>query len=165
MKLAVAAAILAILPATARADDRAERGAPVAAMRDERDLPPPREPPGEYAPKRKRMKHQLEDLADEVGNELGAHLGVLSAGTVSLHVDARTKTVRVGFGLDGDDLGFRFRSDVRVVGGVAAVDARLDLRLVGRDFHLELPDFEVAQQRWQDQRWVELRLPLLSGTF
>jgi hypothetical protein len=101
----------------------------------------------------------------ELGDEIDAHLGALSAGVVSLRFDGRSREIHLGFDLEGDNASFKFRSDVVVKGGVAHIDARIDLRLVGRHVHVELPDVEVVPRSYGGDRYVEVRLPLLTGRF
>lgn len=101
----------------------------------------------------------------ELGDEIDAHLGALSAGVVSLKFDGRSRQIHLGFDLEGDNASFEFRSDVVVRGGVARIDARIDLRLVGRHVHVELPDVEVVPRSFGGDRYVEVRLPLLTGRF
>jgi hypothetical protein len=101
----------------------------------------------------------------ELGDEIDAHLGALSAGVVSLKFDGRSRQIHLGFDLEGDNASFKFRSDVVVRGGVARIDARIDLRLVGRHVHVELPDVEVVPRSYDGDRYVEVRLPLLTGRF
>ena len=108
---------------------------------------------------------KVADGVTELGEEIDAHLGALSAGVVSLKFDGRSRKIHLGFDLEGDDASFKFRSDVVVRGGVARVDARIDLRLVGRHVHFELPDFEVIPRSYDGERYVEVRLPLLTGRF
>lgn len=101
----------------------------------------------------------------ELGDEIDAHLGALSAGVVSLKFDGRSRQIHLGFDLEGENASFKFRSDVVVRGGVARIDARIDLRLVGRHVHVELPDVEVVPRSYDGDRYVEVRLPLLTGRF
>jgi hypothetical protein len=120
---------------------------------------------GDLDPLRPRLSQQIADGVTELGDEIDAHLGALSAGVVSLRFDGRSREIHLGFDLQGDNVAFKFRSDVVVRGGVARVDARIDLRLVGRHVHVELPDFEVVPRSYDGDRYVEVRLPLLTGRF
>ena len=120
---------------------------------------------GDLQPVRPRISEQIADEVTELGEEIDAHLGALSAGVVSLRFDGRAREVHLGFDLRGDNVSVKFRSDVQVRGGVARVDARIDLRLVGRHVHVELPDFEVVPRSYDGDRYVELRLPLFTGRF
>jgi hypothetical protein len=54
---------------------------------------------------------------------------------------------------------------VKFRGGYARVQASLDLRLAGRDFKLDLPEFDIVPSSVSGQRGVEVRLPLLYGEF
>jgi len=120
---------------------------------------------GAVTPLRPKVSEQIADSFTELGDEIDAHLGILSAGVVSLRLDGRTRQAHVGFDLEGERMTLRFHSDVHLRGGVARVDARIDLSLVGRHLHLELPDFEVVPRSFAGERYVELRLPLLTGSF
>lgn len=120
---------------------------------------------GDLDPIRPKVSEQIADSVTELGQEIDAHLGALSAGVVTLRFDGRSRQIHLGFDLEGDNASFKFRSDVHVRGGVARVDARIDLRLVGRHVHVELPDVEVIPRSYEGDRYVEVRIPLLTGHF
>lgn len=119
------------------------------------------------APKsaREPLSLQLADTVTELGHEIDAHLGLLSAGTLSLRVDGRTRQVHVSFHLEGDDSALRIRSDVRVSGGSAKVYAQIDLRLIGRHVHLDVPEIDLVPRSLDGERYVEVRLPIWTRSF
>jgi hypothetical protein len=45
------------------------------------------------------------------------------------------------------------------------VTTKVELGIVGRQLKLELPDFEMVPRSFGNERWVEVRLPLLEGKF
>lgn len=150
-RLLVVCATLAFLAGAARADDDVE----YVGMTDVGDLDPIRP----------KVSEQIADSVTELGDEVDAHLGALSAGVVTLRFDGRSREIHLGFDLEGDNASFSFRSDVHVRGGVARVDARIDLRLVGRHVHFDIPDFEVAPRSHDGDRYVEVRIPIFTGRF
>lgn len=154
-RAAVIACVLVASAPAARADD-------VASMTASNDDDVPVD---DLEPLRPKLSEQVADAVTELGGEIDAHLGALSAGTLSLRLDGRARRVHVGFDVEGESMGLRFRSDVVMRGGVARVQTRIDLSVIGRDLHLELPDLEVVPRSFAGERYVEVRLPLLSGSF
>jgi hypothetical protein len=150
IRLVVAASMVAALAGPASADDGDYLG-----MTDVGDLDS----------LRPKLSEQIADSVTELGEEIDAHLGALSAGVVSLKFDGRSREIHLGFAIEGESSSFSFHSDVHVRGGVARIDARIDLRLVGRHVHVELPDVEVLPRSYEGDRYVEVRLPLLTGRF
>ena len=109
-----------------------------------------------------RIKTQLTELS----GELDKHLSALSFDLIGLRFDAHQNRakVRVDAG-DDQDLSLHVDSDVHFRGGAARVKAKVDLGLAGRRFSFELPEFDMVPRTWGDKRYVELRLPLIEGTF
>lgn len=120
------------------------------------------EPPPPPRSTRQKVEENLTELADEFGN----HLSRLSFDMLDLRFDARSRQARLRLDAgDRDNLRLKLDSDVKFRGGYARVHARVDLRLAGRDFTLDLPEFDVVPASVSGQRGVELRLPILYGEF
>jgi hypothetical protein len=119
------------------------------------------------APKSSRepLALQIADTVTDLGHEIDAHLGLLSAGTLSLRVDGRSREVHVSFHVEGDDSALRIRSDVRVRGGSAKVYAQIDLQLIGRHLHLDVPEIDLVPRSLDGERYVEVRLPIWTQSF
>lgn len=103
---------------------------------------------------------------DEIANEFGAQLGTLTLEVVDLDFDLHKKRARMRVDTGKSALlGFAFDGDMRVVHGVARVDAAIDLRIGTNALSLTLPTFELVPQSLDGRRWVEFRLPLVERAF
>lgn len=113
------------------------------------------------------LSQQITDRLTELGNTVGAHVGVLSSGEVGLVFDGRRRRARVRLGSSDTEgyLVFRLASDIHFTQGVARVRARLDLGIGDHRVHLELPDFEMAPTEYRGERGVEIRVPLFRREF
>jgi hypothetical protein len=122
------------------------------------ELPPP--------PAHLSMSYQLKEHLTLYSNELGMHLSNLSFNLVNLRFDAHTQRARLRLGGEvGKQLSLRIDGDVHFQRGLARVRTRVELGVVGRQLKFELPDFEMVPRSFAGERWVEVRLPLLEGTF
>ncbi|HTM22858.1 MAG TPA: hypothetical protein VL172_20185 [Kofleriaceae bacterium] len=145
--IGIAAVLVLALAAEARAQD-SEPG----------ELPPP--------PAQLSMSYQLREHLTLYGNELGAHLSTLSFNLVNFKFDGFDQRARLRLGGQlGSQLSLRIDGDVHFQHGLARVKTRVELGIVGRQLKLELPDFEMVPRSFGGERWVEVRLPLLEGTF
>jgi hypothetical protein len=98
---------------------------------------------------------------NDFSNDFGGHLRDLTFDAIDLRFDLRDNRARVRVHvpllvLDGD---------VKWVDGVARVDARIDFKVGTHELNFALPTFELVPQDWEGQRWVEVRVPLISGRF
>ncbi len=117
--------------------------------------------------KRLTFGQRITDELTEFGNQLGYHLGVLSNDMLALSFDGRKRRAKVMVGTDdGGYLVFKLKSDVQFLGGgVARINAKVDLGIGGRVMHFDLPEFEMAPTEYRGERGVELRLPLIKQSF
>jgi hypothetical protein len=109
-----------------------------------------------------------ERIADELtllGDAIDGHLGQLTLDRVTFRVDGRQRRARLRLAGETRYLSMTIQSDVHFRQGAAKVDAAIDLRVAGRGLRLELPDFEVLPRSYLGERYVEVRLPLVRGTF
>lgn len=113
------------------------------------------------------LSQQITDQLTELGNTLGTHLDMLSAGELGLRFDGRRRRARLRIGSSDTEryLVFRLASDIHFTHGIARVQARLDLGIGEHLVQLELPDFEMAPTEVRGERGVEIRLPLFKREF
>ena len=113
------------------------------------------------------LSQQITDELTSLGNTLGHHLDALSGDLVGVRFDGRRRraSVRVGTSRAERYLTLELAGDVHFTQGVARVHATLDVGVAGHVLSLELPDFEMAPTSYRDERGVEIRLPLLRGSF
>ncbi|MBZ0232011.1 MAG: hypothetical protein K8M05_06630 [Deltaproteobacteria bacterium] len=127
--------------------------APVAA-----DEPPPLRVGRTYS-------ERIADSLTLLGESIDGHLGQLTLDSVKLEIDGRARRAHLRLAGETRYLSMTIQSDVHFRSGAAAVDAVIDLRVAGRGLRLELPDFEVMPRSYLGEKYVELRLPILRGTF
>jgi hypothetical protein len=109
-----------------------------------------------------------ERIADELtllGDTIDGHLGQLTLDTVKFRVDGRARRAQLRLAGETRYLSMTIESDVHFRRGVADVDTVVDLRIVGHALRLELPEFQVAPQSYLGDRYVEVRVPIIRGTF
>jgi len=109
-----------------------------------------------------------ERIADELtllGDSIDGHLGQLTLDRVKFRVDGRQRRAHLRLAGETRYLSMTIQSDVHFRSGAAQVDAVIDLRVAGRGVRLELPDFEVMPRSYLGERYVEVRVPLIRGTF
>jgi len=149
---AVAAALLGSgMPSSARAD---EGDAPIAAV-----LSAPTIPAGVS------YSQRLADSLTLLGDTIDGHLGTLTLDSVKFRVDGRARKAELRLVGETRYLTLRIDGLVHFRHGVAQVDATIDLRVAGHGIRFELPDFEVAPRSYLGERYVEVRVPLVRGTF
>lgn len=99
------------------------------------------------------------------GDELGTHMKALSGDLIRFKLDGHGRRAFLRVGHRGRQSGLELDSNVHFRHGVARVDARLALKVDGRLLSIKLPDFELATQSLGGERFLEIRLPLVEGTF
>ncbi len=145
--VAVAVAVAAGAPRVARADDPAGAGGAGVAGGG------------------RTFSEQLADRLTELGDAIGDHVGALSLDAVRFRLDGRARRAHLRLAGESRWLSLTIEGDVHFRGGGAQVEAAIDLTLAGRGLRLELPDFEVVPRSFLGERYVEVRLPLVRGTF
>ncbi len=109
-----------------------------------------------------------ERIADELtllGDTIDGHLGPLTLDSVKFKVDGRARKAHVRLAGESRYLSMTIHSDVHFRRGAAGVDTVVDLRVVGRALRFELPQFEVLPRSYLGERYVEVRVPIIKGTF
>jgi hypothetical protein len=109
---------------------------------------------------------QIEDRLTALGEEIDTHCGKLSFDRVAISVDGRGHRAKVRLGKGGGGmLSMRIDGDVKFEHGLAEVDAKIDLSINGYQMQLDLPRFDLVPTSYQGEKYLEVRLPLISGTF
>lgn len=109
-----------------------------------------------------------ERIADELtvlGDTIDGHLGELTLDTVKFRVDGRARRAQLRLAGETRYLSMTIQSDVHFRRGAADVATVVDLRVIGHAVRLELPEFQVAPQSYLGDRYVEVRVPIIRGTF
>lgn len=100
-----------------------------------------------------------------MGETVDGHLNLLTQDSLRLQIDGRSRRAHVRLAGETRYLSLRVSGDMHFRSGAAQVDARIDLLVAGRKLSLELPDFEVVPRSFAGERYVEVRVPLLRGSF
>jgi hypothetical protein len=116
-------------------------------------------------PRGPKLSEQIASKLTLFGDVLDAHLGELTLDALELRIDGRRRTARVKLEAAAQRLGFCLDGHVRFERGLARVATRIDLSLGGREWHLDLPEFEMVPRSYGGDSYVELRLPLIEGSF
>lgn len=111
------------------------------------------------------MSAQIADGFTELGTEIDAHLAALSLDLIGLRVDGRARAARLRLGRMTDGGGAQLGGRVQFARGKARVVARLQIELGDHAFDLDLPAFELVPRSEFGERYVEVRVPLVEGTF
>ena len=111
---------------------------------------------------RLQLSQQITDQLTELGNFIGTQVNVLSDDMLALKFDGRRRRARVRLGTSEGYLRFRFDSDWHFAQGRARIRATLDLGIGTHDWHVELPDLEMAPASAYGERGLEVRLPLFE---
>jgi hypothetical protein len=109
-----------------------------------------------------------ERIADELtllGDTIDGHLGPLTLDSVKFRVDGRARRAQLRLAGETRYLSMTIQSDVHFQRGAADVATVVDLRVVGHAVRFELPQFQVAPQSYLGERYVEVRVPIIRGTF
>lgn len=100
-----------------------------------------------------------------MSNEVGLHLRNLSGDLIDMQLDVDAKAGKLNLGGGDSQLGLKINSDLEFRGKIVRVRAKVDLGIAGNAFTLELPDFEVTPDVIDGKTTMQLRLPILEGTF
>ncbi len=144
--LVTAGGAVVVAPAPARADEAAFVGPPELV-------------------RARPMREQLADVFDEVGAAIDEHLGVLTNDVLDLRLDTRHRRGRIRVRGEVARAALALDSAVRWERGGAHVTARIDLRLGDHAVRIDVPEFEVRPTSVDGERGVEVRVPLITGTF
>jgi hypothetical protein len=114
----------------------------------------------------KSFSQQIEDRLTWLGEEMDEHFGKLSMDRLAIRVNGRSKTAQISVGKgDGGTLSMRLGGDVKFEKGLAHIDAKIDLTINGHRMHLALPRIDLVPASYQGEHYLEVRLPILRGTF
>jgi len=141
----IAATVIAVLAQAAAADQLLERP--------------------EIPVKRCSLTVQVTENLEGFSDDVGFHLGRLSSDLFQLGFDVHDRSAKVRLGGDGEQFSLRIDSDILIRNGAAEVDAEVDVRLLGRHLHVDVPRFEVVPRSHLGERHVELRVPILRTEF
>jgi hypothetical protein len=109
---------------------------------------------------------QIADRLTWLGEEMDEHFGKLSFDRVAIRVDGRARRAKIRLGKgDGGMLSMRIDSDIKFANGLARVNARIDLSINGHRVSLDLPKVELVPSSYQGERYLEVRIPLIEGSF
>ncbi|HUJ59982.1 MAG TPA: hypothetical protein VLX92_15865 [Kofleriaceae bacterium] len=109
---------------------------------------------------------QITDHLTDYGNQLCAHIDLLSHDMIGLHVDGRAQRARIRLGGGNPHyLTLRIDSDWLFSNGHARVDARVELGLAGHLLDIKLPTMEVIPDSYHGEQLVEINVPLLERRF
>jgi hypothetical protein len=121
------------------------------------------EPP--EIPRARPMRQQLAEAFDDIGATLDEHLGILTNDVLDLELDTLHKRGRVRIRGETSRAAVDLDSDIQWRKGGAHVSARIALRLGDHEVEIEIPEFEVRPTTVDGERGVEVRVPLITGTF
>ena len=109
---------------------------------------------------------QIEDRLTWLGTELDHHVGRLSLDRLAIRFDGRARRARIRVGKgDGGVVSLRIDGDVVFDHGLAQVDTRIGLSISGHAMQFVLPMIELVPSSWNGEKYVEVRVPLISGAF
>jgi hypothetical protein len=118
--------------------------------------------PGKVGPS---MSQMIADRLTELGAQMDGHLGALSLDRVAFRVDGRARKAHLRLGKGDGETFLRFDSDMHFRSGLARVQAKVELSVKGRKLLLELPEFQVVPRSYDGDRYLEVRIPIIQGTF
>ncbi len=100
------------------------------------------------------------------GDELGLHLRAITFNSLDMNFDGhkRIAHLRMQAG-EAKKLALGIDSDVAFKSGFARVNATLKFGVLGKSWHLELPEFDMVPRSYDGHRYVELRLPVVDFKF
>lgn len=109
---------------------------------------------------------QIEDRLTWLGDQMDAHFGRLSLDEVAFKFDGREHRAKIRLGKgDGKLLSMRIDGDVKFEHGLAHVDAAINLSINGYQMHLDLPQVDLVPSSYEGEKYLEVRIPLIKGTF
>ena len=124
----------------------------------------PFEPPPSV-PKGRTYSELIARQLTVLGEGVDGHLGALTLDAVKFRIDGRQRRAKLRLAGESRFLSLTVEGDVHFRRGAAEVDAKIDLMVGGHAVHFELPDFEVMPRSYLGERYVEVRVPLIRGSF
>lgn len=118
--------------------------------------------PGKLGPS---FRQRLEDEITRLGETLDEQLKPLTFEAVGLRFDGRGRRARLRVGAESRYLSLRIVGDVHLRGGLAAVDASVSVGVAGTMVVVALPNFELVPRSYLGERYVEVRVPIVRGSF
>jgi hypothetical protein len=100
-----------------------------------------------------------------LGDSVNGHVGALTLDAVKFRIDGPARRARLRIAGESRYLSLKLEGDIHFRRGAAEVDAAVDLVVGGHAVRLELPDFEVMPRSYLGERYVEVRVPLIRGSF
>jgi hypothetical protein len=145
-------ALASALPALAHADPRIDRD-PMKLTEVPRKL-------------ERTYSEQIADRLTWLGTEMDHHVGRLSFDRLAIRFDGRARRARIRVGKgDGGAVSLRIDGDVVFDHGLARVDTRIGLSIAGQHMQFVLPKIELVPSSWNGEKYVEVRVPLIEGSF
>jgi hypothetical protein len=154
----LACAAGASAPAAAWAETAREPAAPMS-LASERFLDAPGIPGG------RSLSDQIAAKLTLLGTAIDAHLGGLTLDALDFRIDGAGRRARVRLNAAARRLALCLDGNVRFERGLARVATRVDLAVGGGRWQLQLPEIELVPRSHAGEHYVEIRLPLLEGTF
>lgn len=144
--------VIGALAATAAAD-------PIAAIDHGSICDSPEIPDG------RSYSQRLKDNLSAMSLDLNGHVGRLSGSMVDMRLDLGTRRGKLRLGGGDQRFSLKIDSDILFEKGYARFKTRLDLAVAGKELSLQLPEFDMVPRSYEGERFVEVRLPVISGTF
>ena len=129
------------------------------AMAGERFLDAPDIPGG------RSLSDQIAAKLTLLGTAIDAHLGGLTLDALDFRIDGTGRRARVRLNGAARRLAFCRDGNIRFERGRARVATRIDVAVGGGRWQLQLPEVELVPRSFAGEHYVEVRLPLLEGTF
>lgn len=122
------------------------------------EVPPDRSP---------SFEDQVTDHLSALGNYAGRGLSSITGDVVSLHVDGRHNSARLGIssGGEGHLLTFKLDSNVLFSQGQAHIDAKLSLGVGCHHVEMNLPAMDIVPDNWHGQDLVVVDINFLKRSF
>lgn len=116
-------------------------------------------------PDGRSYSQRLKDNLSAMSLDLNGHVGRLSGSMVDVRLDLGTRRGKLRLGGGDQRFGLQIDSDILFEKGYARIKTRLDLAVAGKELTLELPEFDMVPRSDYGERFMEVRLPVISGTF
>ena len=152
MRWGLVPVLIGALTATAAAD-------PIAAIEHGSICDSPEIPDG------RSYSQRIKDGLSDMSLELDDHLDRLSGSMVGMRLDLAARRGKLHLGGGDQRFGLNIDSDILFEKGSARFRTRLDLAVAGKELTLQLPEFEMVPRSYDGDNYVEVRLPVISGTF
>lgn len=130
-----------------------------AAVTADPFTPPP------SVPKGRTYSELIAQRLTVLGDGVDGHLGALTLDAVKFRIDGPQRRAKLRLAGESRFLSLKVEGDVHFRRGAAEVDATIDLMVAGQTVRLELPDFEVMPRSYLGEHYVEVRVPLIRGSF